>query len=106
MFATLVFALLTQAAASSDGTTVARATVMTRAEKIRENNAKLPHDDPAYIRCVREEETGSLIKARAICRTNAEWRRTDDIGNNNARGFVDAMSTRVDRSSDDPPQPK
>lgn len=29
---------------------------------------------PDYIRCEKTIETGSLVKARRVCRTNAQWR--------------------------------
>ena len=60
--------------------------------EIRARNAKLAPDTPAYIRCVQTQATGSLVKKRAACRTNASWRRVDELGNRNAREFVDDMT--------------
>ncbi|TZG26271.1 hypothetical protein [Sphingomonas montanisoli] len=28
---------------------------------------------PDYVRCVTQPETGSLVKKRKTCRTNAQW---------------------------------
>ena len=59
------------------------------ASEIRAYNASLTRDDPAYIRCVRTLETGSLVKKVTSCRTNAEWSRVNEIGNQDARDTVD-----------------
>jgi hypothetical protein len=64
--------------------------VMTAAQ-IRTYNAHLARSDPAYIRCERNVETGSLVKKRTACRTNAEWRRVHDIGNQNARETMEGI---------------
>lgn len=66
--------------------------VMTRAE-IRTYNASLPPEHPGYIRCKRSEETGSLVKKTASCRTNAEWRRVEDGANEDARDLIEAINT-------------
>lgn len=63
------------------------------AREIRAYNASLTRDDPAYIRCKVESETGSLVRAKSVCRTNAEWRRTEDIGNRDARDIVDTVNS-------------
>jgi len=66
--------------------------VMTRAE-IRTYNAGLPREHPGYIRCKSSEETGSLVKKAASCRTNAEWRRVEDSANEDARDLIEAINT-------------
>ena len=65
---------------------------MTRSQ-IRAYNSRLSREDPAYIRCKTEEETGSLVRAHSTCRTNAEWRRVEDQNNADARDMVDRVNT-------------
>ena len=59
--------------------------------QIRAYNAALPSDHPNYIRCERLGETGSLVKRRSVCRTNAEWKRVEEAGNRDARETDEAM---------------
>lgn len=59
--------------------------------EIRAYNASLPRDHPNYIRCTTEEETGSLVRKRSTCRTNAEWRRIEDGGERAAREMVEEL---------------
>ncbi|HUQ13002.1 MAG TPA: hypothetical protein VM055_01850 [Novosphingobium sp.] len=75
----------TAAAPADDGPVT-----MTAAE-IRSYNANLDRAHPAYIRCERALETGSLVKKRISCRTNAEWRRVHDIGNQDARETMEGI---------------
>lgn len=63
------------------------------AREIRAYNAAFTRDDPAYIRCKNETETGSLVRAKTACRTNREWRRVEDIGNKDARDIVDTVNS-------------
>lgn len=60
-------------------------------KEIREFNAQVPHNHRWYIRCVSSLETASLVKANKTCRTNEQWRRTDERGNDNARDTYDSM---------------
>ena len=41
--------------------------------------------DADYIRCRRMEVPGSLVKKLRVCKTNTEWRRYADKGNQDAR---------------------
>ena len=91
MLSTLFVIALTQATpvtAVATRETVEGPVVMSASE-IRAYNASLTRDDPAYIRCVRTLETGSLGKKVTSCRTNAEWSRVNEIGNQDARDTVD-----------------
>ncbi len=101
MLATLIVAALGQAVAAAP-TMTSQPAIMTRAE-IRTYNSKLASDHPAYIRCRKEPATGSLVRKIVSCRTNAEWRRSEDGGNDNARETMDAMVGKGYRTSDDPP---
>lgn len=66
---------------------------MTRSQ-IRDHNAKLPRDHPFYIRCVKREEIGSLIKRHYSCRTVQQWTRTEDAANAEARAIADEMASK------------
>ena len=81
----------TVAAVATRGEAVDGPVAMTAAE-IRTYNADLDRAHPAYIRCVRTLETGSLVKKRSTCRTNAEWTRTDEVGNDDARDIVEDIN--------------
>lgn len=50
--------------------------------------AKLDRKDPNFVRCVSQVETGSLVKKRKICRTNAEWSKIDAAGNQDAEDLL------------------
>lgn len=84
----LVLLALTQATATAAPVEVRGPHEMTRSE-IRAYNARLTPDHPNYIRCRREEETGSLVRSRATCRTNEEWQRIEDQAGDEARTMVD-----------------
>ena len=57
--------------------------------EIRAFNGKLPRSHPFYIRCVKSEAIGSLIKRNVSCRTNEQWDKADKIGNDDAREMID-----------------
>ncbi len=88
----LLILALSQAAAAAPAPDYPGPHRMTPSQ-IRTYNASLARDDPAYIRCRREEETGSLVRARSTCRTNAEWRRIEDLANTDARDMVDHVNS-------------
>jgi hypothetical protein len=48
--------------------------------------------DPAYIKCRRIPETGSLVKKNRVCRTNAQWIASSDKGNLNARDTMETLA--------------
>ena len=64
---------------------------MTNAD-IAEHNAELEPRDPAFIRCRRIAIPGSLVKKARVCRTNADWAKAWQLGNQNARDTYDAMN--------------
>lgn len=88
MFVTLLTLILAQAAPAQAVPFSKVPTGMTRSE-IRAYNAKLPLGHPASIRCVSQEETGSLVRKKTKCRTLAEWRRVEDVANTDAHDIVD-----------------
>lgn len=90
---TAVLLILAQApAAAKPPETVSGPIAMTRSQ-IRAYNAPLPREHPNYIRCQRNLDTGSLVRKTTSCRTNAEWRRVEDIGNDDARRTIDNVLT-------------
>jgi hypothetical protein len=56
---------------------------------IKAFNANLPKSHDYYIRCVARLETGSLVKRVRACKTNQQWRRSEDAGNQDARDIYD-----------------
>lgn len=54
-----------------------------------ETKEKLAATHPDYVRCRRIEETGSLVKKHKVCKTNAEWARLREQGNNAASDLVE-----------------
>lgn len=67
---------------------------MSQAE-IRAHNAKLPRDHPYYIRCVKREDIGSLVKRNFSCRTNQQWAATENAANEEARAIADEMASKA-----------
>ena len=49
---------------------------------------KLDPRDPNYMRCRKILETGSLVKKQRICKTNAEWAKTNDEMQRNADNLI------------------
>lgn len=62
---------------------------------IRNHNVGLERNSPNFIRCMRRDETGSLVRKTLSCRTNAQWARSDQIGNQNARDTYQAMESKA-----------
>lgn len=73
-------------------------TRMSRSE-IRASNAGRSANDPDYIRCVRADETGSLVKKTVSCHTNSQWAEADLLGNDNARSTFGAMQSKAGNNS-------
>ncbi len=67
--------------------------------EIRANNALLARNHPYYIRCQAHDETGSLVKKVRSCRTNHQWAEAWNVGNQNARDTIDAMSNKSTNTS-------
>lgn len=63
-------------------------------KEIRTYNAKLPRTHPFYIRCVSTAEIGSLVKRTYSCRTNRQWKASDENGNQNARDTYEQMTSK------------
>lgn len=85
--------ILVLASAPAASAPVVTGPILMKTSEIRAYNATLTPDHPNYIRCVRDAETGSLVKrSRAkVCRTNQEWEQVDANGNENARDTADRI---------------
>jgi hypothetical protein len=59
------------------------------AEMPAQPKVKLDRSHPDFMRCVRVDETGSLVKKHKVCRTNAEWARLRERESSDARDFVE-----------------
>ncbi len=64
-------------------------------------NADLAPTDPQFIRCIRSEAPGSLVKRRT-CRTNADWETRASAASDEARAIVDNIQTRGFSVSEEP----
>ncbi|HKY81009.1 MAG TPA: hypothetical protein VJM09_05995 [Sphingobium sp.] len=60
--------------------------------EIAEYNKGLDSSDPAYIKCQRIAETGSLIGKKRVCRTNAQWAAASESANRETRDMVEGMA--------------
>lgn len=90
----LLVALAPAAVAADDtaaAATGAAPSSMTSAS-IAEHNASLDPRDPAFIRCRRIALSGSLVKKARVCKTNADWAKSWQLGNQDARDTYDAMN--------------
>ena len=101
MFSALFLIALSEAALPA----VTTGPVAMTPQQIRAYNATLARDHPAYIRCERQLETGSLVKKTRLCRTNAEWRRLGDIGNDTARDMQERYLQHSFSASQEPTGP-
>ena len=63
-------------------------------KEIRAFNARLAKGHPYYIRCEKSEAIGSLVKRNYSCRTNAQWQKAEEIGNQDVRDTMDKMQSK------------
>lgn len=98
MLSTLILVLLAQAASDSsvaiDPALVEPNPKVMSQKEIKAFNAKLPRTHPYYIHCVSSGEIGSLVKKTYSCRTNQQWKRADETGNQNARDTYEQMTSK------------
>jgi hypothetical protein len=93
MLAALTSLILAGATIPVVETPYVKGPIKMKPSEIRAYNANLSPDHPNYIRCVREVDTGSLAKRTTSCRTNAEWRRVELIGNEDASRLIEKIQT-------------
>lgn len=67
--------------------------------EIRAFNKGRAATDPDFIRCVRREETGSLVRRSFTCHTVSQWAAMDRQGNQNARDTFEAMTSKATTTS-------
>ena len=90
--ATLALITVSTAAAAEDRQPPDRPPSTMTSKEIAAFNTGLDRGHPQYIRCRKEEVIGSLARKLRVCRTNAEWAKYADIGNQNARDTVESMA--------------
>lgn len=60
--------------------------------EIAEYNKGLDSSDPAYIKCQRVGETGSLVGKKRVCRSNAQWDAATNSANRETRDMIEGMA--------------
>jgi hypothetical protein len=71
-------------------------------DQIAAHNAALEFGDPNYIKCRRIPISGSLVKKARVCKTNTDWAKAWQDGNQNARDAYDAMNKGSSNSIEPP----
>lgn len=94
MFAAAIAIIAASAAATAMPSQPESANKMS-ASQIRQHNSGLDPAHPGFIRCVKSEETGSLVRKRSMCRTNQDWAAADEVGNLEARDIYEAMRSKA-----------
>jgi hypothetical protein len=93
----ILFASLALAAAGTPAATempiIEGAVVLTMGQ-IKTYNLGLQSSDPHFIRCVKEEPTGSLVPKR-VCRTKGDWDRRAENAQRDAREEADYRLTHT-----------
>jgi hypothetical protein len=57
--------------------------------QIKAFNAKVPRGHPYYIRCVKSAAVGSLVARNVSCRTNEQWKKAEELANDEARDVME-----------------
>lgn len=80
------------AGAESDKLPPDRPPSLMTSKEIRAYNEGLHAAHPYYIRCKKDPVIGSLARKLRVCRTNEEWKRFAESGNDTGREILDDMS--------------
>lgn len=67
--------------------------------EIKAYNEGLAPTHPAYIKCRKTLEIGSLVKKNRVCHTNEQWKEVTEKGNQNARDTAEAMTSKAGNSN-------
>lgn len=67
--------------------------------EIRASNARVLATDPYFIKCVRSEPIGSLVKSNYSCRTNRQWNAVDQAANDEMRRVADQMASKFENTN-------
>ena len=78
-----------------------RAPSLMTSTEIRAYNQGLESTHPYFIKCKKDPVVGSLVRKLRVCRTNEEWKRFAEMGNDNGRDVLDDM-TRGPSSGETP----
>lgn len=104
LFAFSSLALFAGVAAAQEGATASNPNApvrMTPAE-ISDYNASLAASDPLFIKCVRQEGPGSMVKRR-VCRTNADWTQRAANATQEARDIIEKVNLHHSTHGQEPP---
>ena len=97
--ALMIAAGASTAIAAEDKLPPDRAPSLMTSTEIRAYNEGLEATHRYYIRCRKDAVVGSLVRKLRVCRTNEEWKRFSEMGNDNGREIMDDM-TRAPVSGD------
>lgn len=100
-FAILSFMLAAPAATADQKRPPDRAPSLMTSTEIRAYNDGLDSKHPYYIRCRKDAVVGSLVRKLRVCRTNDEWKRFAEMGNDSGREVMDDV-TRAPVSGNTP----
>lgn len=95
----LAAAVATPAAPEADLPVLAKDPTLMSQGEIRTFNKGRSATDPDFIRCVRREETGSLVRRSFTCHTVSQWAAMDRQGNQNARDTFESMTSKATTTS-------
>jgi hypothetical protein len=62
-------------------------------------NQAIPNSHPYHIRCQRQVDIGSLVAGTTTCKTNQQWTKAENIGNQDAREAGDRMASKFTNSN-------
>jgi hypothetical protein len=91
--------LSASAALAADQAALAKAPSAMTPTEIKAHNEGLTPTDPAYIKCRKTLEIGSLVKKNRVCHTNEQWKEVSARGNQNARDTAEAMTSKAGNSN-------
>lgn len=69
--------------------TVAALTLLSAAAYAEDPSKITDRKSPNFVRCVRLEETGSLVRKTRVCKTNAEWNRIQENQSREATDLIE-----------------
>jgi hypothetical protein len=95
MMTSLLIALAAGAAQASALPSLEKDPTTMSQSEIRAFNTGRSRSDPDFIRCVRTEETGSLVRKTFSCHTNSQWELAEQVGNQSARDTFGAMQSKA-----------
>ena len=62
---------------------------------IKAFNQTVPAKHPYHIRCQRLVDVGSLVAGTTTCKTNQQWSKAEQVGNDDAREMNDRMASKA-----------